>query len=297
MTERVCPGLTADWLNAWLAAVGTTVLNDAISLRWTTDGVPVAVLSVDGPADPLDVVVASWPSEERLAAMPLVSEWPGEGGGRHLSVDAFTGAARLIGSSADAWVLSSTVTDLQVDVNGMVAHAPFHPPGPKPSSHVGQRLPRVHSEVRRPPEQVPRTLAGRGSRVVANGLGFDLTRVTTQADQSKKTVDPVIEVLAFFGLAFLPVRGAGVDQRMHGARSRVSSRQRGWRRTPQTYFSWPVWRHPIDRAGIDALLDAWHERDDPTYWDRLGVHAAWRTVRYASDNPRDPTRGYGSERL
>jgi len=297
VAERVCPGLAADWLNAWLAALGTTVLSDAIRLSWTTDAVPVAVLSVEGTTDPLDAVVASWPGEDRLAGMPLVFEWPGEGGKRHLSVDVFAGTARAISSSADAWVLSSTVTDLHVDSNGMVGHAPFHPPGPKPSSHLGQRLPRVHREVRRPPEQIPLTLAGRGARVIANGLGFDLTRVTTQADRSEKTVDPVIEVLAFFGLAFLPVRGAGVDQRMYGARSRVSIRQRGWQRTPQTCFRWLAWRDPIDRAGIDALLDSWHERDDPKYWDLLGVHAAWQTVRYASDNPQDPTRGYGSEPL
>ena len=187
----------------------------------------MAVLSVEGTDDPLDAVIASWPSEERLAAMPLISDWPGEGGKRHVSVDAFNGTARTICSSADAWVLSSTVTDLQVDVHGMVGHAPFHPPGPKPSSHVGQRLPRVHREVQRPAEQIPLTLAGGGARVVANGLGFDLTRVTTQADRSEKTVDPVIEVLAFFGLALLPVRGAGIDQRMHGARSVGTIRQRG----------------------------------------------------------------------
>lgn len=297
MAEHVCRGLGADWLNAWLAAVGSTVLDDRIRLRWTTDSIPVAVLSVEGADDPVDVLAASWPSEQRLARMPLVYAWPGEGGGRHLSVDTFTAAARELGLSVDAWVLSSTVTDLQVDENGMVAHAPFHPPGPKPSSHLGQRLQRVYKKVSDPIMMIPRTLEGRGSRVVANGLGFDLSRVTTQADRSEKTVDPVVEVLAFFGLALLPVRGAGVDQRTGLRRRPVSTRQRGWRRTPNPCFEWPVWQHPMDRAGIDALLDAWLDRNDPEVPELLGVHAAWRTVRYESDNPRDPTRGYGSERL
>ena len=298
MAERICYGLAADWLNAWLAAVGSTVLNDRIHLRWTTDTVPVAVLSVEGDDDPVDVLVASWPDDARLAGMPIANEWSDLCGmGRKVPVDLFVERAHAVRSHADSWTLSSTMTDLHVYESGEVAHAPLDPPGPGTVKWLHHRLLKTHAHVESPSEQLTATLEGRGSRVVDNGLGFDLTRVTAQADSSQKTVDPVIEVLAFFGLALLPVRGAGIDQRMQGARSRNSVRQRGWRSTPHACFEWPAWRQPIDRAGVDALLDAWDERHDPESWTRLGVHAAWRTVGYSSGNPKDPTRGYGSERL
>ena len=45
MIEIACPGWPASWVNAWLAAVGATVLDERIRLRWTTDADPTAVLS------------------------------------------------------------------------------------------------------------------------------------------------------------------------------------------------------------------------------------------------------------
>ena len=45
MTQVPCPGLPADWINGWLAAVGATVLDARIRLHWTTEGTPLAVLS------------------------------------------------------------------------------------------------------------------------------------------------------------------------------------------------------------------------------------------------------------
>ena len=45
MTQVTCAGLPASWLNGWLAAVGATVLDARIRLRWTTGGTPLAVLS------------------------------------------------------------------------------------------------------------------------------------------------------------------------------------------------------------------------------------------------------------
>lgn len=315
MAERVCPGLAADWLNAWLAAVGSTVLDDRIQLHWTPEPVPLAVLSVDGDDDPADVLIAAWPNRERLAAMPVACECPGlPRMGRKVHVDVFRERVRAARSHSDSWTLSSTVTDLHVDDDGEASHAPLDPPGPGPTGSLHDRLLKSHKHVDSPPEQVLATLEGRASRVVDNGLGFDLARVTGQADKSQKTVDPAVEVLAFFGLALLPVRGDGTDQRMPGARSRTSTRQRGWRTTPPRRFEWPAWLQPLDREGIDALLDAWHDSLPPMHrpgpdeeraapkhnrapWERLGVHAAWRTVGYQSRSRSDPTRGYGSEPL
>ena len=313
MTERECPGLPADWLNAWLAAVGATVLNDAIQLRWTSDTIPVAVLSVDGDDDPIDALVAAWPGDERLNAMPITSEWPALNRmERKVSVDVFGERARAVRSHADAWTLSSTMTDLHVYQGGEVAHAPLDPPGPGTIKWLHHRLLKTLAHVDSPVECITATLEGRGLRVVDNGLGFDLTRVTTQADGSRKTVDPVVEALAFFGLALLPVRGDGIDQRTERSRSRSSVRQRGWLTTPHPCFEWPVWRQFLDMASIDALLDVWARSrrwkrragggaEAPTYdyetWDRLGVVASWRTVGYESRSSSDPTVGYGSERL
>ena len=313
MTERICHGLPADWLNAWLAAVGATVLNDGIRLRWTTDTIPVAVLSADGDDDPVDVLAASWPDNDRLRAMPISYEWSGLNRmGRKVFVDVFAERARAARSSADSWTLSSTMTDLHVYKSGEVAHGPLDPPGPGPIKWLHHRLLKTLAHVDAPAAQMTATVEGRGSRVVDNGLGFDLTRVTTQADSSQKTVNPVVEALAFFGLALLPIRGDGIDQRTGRIRSRTSVRQRGWQSTPHRYFEWPAWRQSLDMAAIDALLDQWHRSrrtvrgghadvDRPAYdreaWNRLGVHAAWRTVGYESRSSADPTVGYGSERL
>ena len=313
MAERVCNGLPADWLNAWLAAVGATVLGEEMRLRWTTDTIPVAVLSVDGDDDPVEVLAASWPDEERLNAMPVAHEWSGLNTmGRKVSVDVFVERARAVRSHVDSWTLSSTMTDLHVYESGEVGHGPLDPPGPGTVKWLHHRLLKTLSHVELSATRLAATLEGRGSRVVDNGLGFDLTRVTTQADGSQKTVDPIIEVLAFFGLALLPVRGDGVDQRMTRTRSRTSVRQRGWQRTPRRCFEWPVWEQSLDLASIDALLDAWHSsrrrgrgdqidvdqlRYDRKAWERLGVHAGWRTVEYESRSSSDPTVGYGSERL
>ena len=110
--------------------------------------------------------------------------------------------------------------------SGEVAHAPLDPPGSGNGANL--HAPPFVEDTRAMSESsfgAANCHSGRmrGSRVVDNGLGFDLTRVTAQADSSTEDmVDPVIEVLAFFGLALLPVRGAGVDQRMRGARSRNS---------------------------------------------------------------------------
>ena len=60
MAEVICPGIPASWLNAWLAAVGATVVDSRIRLRWTTGRTPAAVLVADE-VDPVEALAASWP--------------------------------------------------------------------------------------------------------------------------------------------------------------------------------------------------------------------------------------------
>ena len=131
-----------------------------------------------------------------------------------------------------------------------------------------------------------------------NGLGFDLTRIGSLSDFTDPWVDPVIETLAFFGLALLPVRGRGTDKRFD--RRTAITAQRGWQRREGSQelsdFHWPAWRQPLDSDGVDALMDLWNPECKGT-WARVGVHAAWRSVQFQRTGSSDVTRGFGAERL
>lgn len=293
MKEVICPGLPASWVNGWLAAVGTTALSPELRLRWTTGGTPCAVLcSREG--DPVSLLVEAWPSRARLESMPIRRTWPDtETMPRKVPVDAFAQRAQALRGHALAWTLSSTVTDLHVDDKGNVAHAPFDPPVPK-GLVLHDRLLQIHFEPS--VERIRRTLGGIGERIKSNGLGFDIARMGSAADSASKWVDPVVETLAFFGLAILPVRGLGTDARL-GRSVRPSTIQRGWlwgKKRPR--FAWPAWTEPLDYAAVDALLDVWNVQN-PATWTPVGIHAAWRSVSYDAKSTGDPTRGYGSERL
>ncbi len=298
MTEMLCPGLPGWWVNAWLAAVGTTVLDDRIRLRWATDGSPVAVLSAEA-GDPVDTLVESWPDAGLLADLPIAEDWRGAARlQRKVCVEAFTARARAARRHKHAWTLSSTMTDLCVDEQGEVAHAPFDPAGPRTIKWLHHRLLKVHGHVDGSAARLSESLTGRADRVKDNGLGFDQTRLGSLSDASHKWVDPVVEVLAFFGLALLPVRGRGVDKRLDG-RADIAARQRGWQqaagREEPPSFHWPAWSQPLDSDGIDALMDSWNPgRKDS--WAQLGVHAAWRTVQFQVLSA-DRTRAFGAVRL
>ena len=199
-----------------------------------------------------------------------------------------------------AWTLSSTMTDLSIDKDGKVAHAPFDPAGPGTTKWLHHRLLKIHERtVPMDAARLRDSLVGRAPRVKNNGLGFDNTRLGSLADASDPWIEPVVELLAFFGLAVLPVRGRGVDRRL-GRTGHPDERQRGWRKVSgsneRRRFVWPAWRQPLDAAGIDALLDVWNPWRKQT-WDTLGIHAGWRSVQYESRGSSDPTRGIGSEML
>ncbi len=300
MTQVTCPGLPAAWINGWLAAVGVTVLDSRIRLHWTTDGTPVAVLSTADDEDPLTILVESWPDEALLSDLPIAENWKGAGKlQRKVSVDAFKTRAQHARGHRYSWTLSSTMTDLCVDANGEVAHAPFDPAGPGTIKWLHHRLTKLHRKTEPSATRITDSLAGQAIRVKDNGLGFDHTRLGALADSTSMWTDPVVEELAFFGLAILPVRGEGVDRRLDSA-ANGTERQRGWRKVPgrrtSRCFHWPAWRQPLDSAGIDALLDVWDPGRKGAR-ERLGVHAAWRSVRFDPRGSADTTRAFGAERL
>ena len=296
MTEVTCPGLPGAWVNGWLAAVGATVLNARIRLHWTTHGAPLAVLSADE-VDPVAAVVESWPDETRLSDLPIAKSWKDAGTiRRNVPVEAFTARARAARSHAYCWTLSSTMSDLCLDEHGTVQPGPFNPPVPRGIT-LHQRVMKVHEHVEPAAEWIRDSLAGRATWVEGNGLGFDQARLGSQADDAPKFVDPVVEVLAFFGLGLMPVRGTGTDNPLDRF---AGVRQRGWRKTSGSRdsqsFHWPAWGQPLDSHGIDALLDVWNPEKKHT-WTQVGVDAGWRTTWFQPRGSADTTRAYGAERL
>lgn len=299
MKEVICPGLPVDWVNGWLAAVGATRLQPKLRLRWSLDGVPRAVLCADD-ADPVGLLDDAWPTGRTLQELPIAETWGNTSPVRRkVSVEDFAMRARAARSDSFSWTLSSTLTDLDVSASGEVAHAPFDPAGPGTIKWLHHRLVKVHGHVDPTDTRMADSLRGTSNRVKDNGLGFDIARLASQADKTAKWVDPVIEVLAFFGLALLPVRGTGNDGSINRF-ARSSARQRGWKRSSEgrsmLCFVWPAWREPLDFDGIDALMDIWKWRDR-SGWGGVGVHGGWRSMRYQKRGSGDTTRGYGSERL
>ena len=299
MPSLTCPGLPASWLNGWLAAVGATVIDTRIRLHWTKDTTPLAVLSA-ADTDPVEAVLGSWPDKALLADLPIADNWQGAGQlPRKVPVEQFAARARAARGHRASWALSSTMTDLHVDENGEVAHAPFDPAGPGTIKWLHHRLTKVHAHVAPSTERIGESLAGHALRVNDNGLGFDQTRLGSQSDTTDKWVDPVVEVLAFFGLALLPVRGDGIDRRQ-GRFFDARESQRGWLKTTgnrrERRFMWPAWRQPLDSAGIDALMDLWTPSRKGA-WSRIGVHAGWQTVQYMRRGSADVTTAFGAEQL
>lgn len=293
-----CSGLPASWINGWLAAVGATVLDSRIRLSWSPDATPAAVLSADD-SDPIELLAESWPTATALDELPLASEWNGGTSlERQVPLEAFAERVRVARGHPQAWTISSTLTDLHVDKKGKVAHAPFDPAGPGTIKWLHYRLQKMHLVPST--EQIMDSFAGRAARVSGNGLGFDQARLGSLADSGGKIlVDPIVEVLAFFGLALLPVRGRGTDESLGPALP--STVQRGWQRIkvgdgnrPQLRFLWPAWSQPLDLHGIDALLDVWQPRRKHT-WPRFGVRRAWSIVPYRGRATADSTKAFGSK--
>lgn len=277
------PGLTADWLNGWLAAVGSTVLVPGLTLRWTGDAVPFAVFEGDT-ADVVGAVAGRLPTEAELAESVIArqregcAEFP-----RNVPLAAFRDRAMLERTSHSVH-LAASVSDLRSDADlTNLDHGAFDVAAPRGETLWSRAVKCVRSI---PSEQrtqwVRDTFGGLGRRAKVNGMGFDARRLPASADSTEVFADPVVELLVFSALALFPTRGDG--------RRRVL--QRGWtdRSTRPGAFTWVAWRPALDCWAIDALLDApdVHEGSPVT---------RYRVVPYRPRGDADTTRAYFAERV
>jgi hypothetical protein len=292
MAELRAPGLAGDWLNAWVAALGVTVLLDGCRLRWTEDVIPVAVCQTSDGVDLADRVGAALGSEAYLRGLAISNT---DGRFPHnVSLSEFRAAVDLARSRSD-FSLSSSVTDLVADAAAAnLPHSRFDPSAPKGET-LWDRLLRCRRLLGDPDnvaDSVRATFAGMAKRQVANGLGFDFRRITagSQAGQDKY-VDPAIECLAFLGLALFPVRGNGLPRGANPGRSR-GAQTRGWRRNSsgRDIFLWPTWTPALDRWAIDALLGMFFSGGS----DVPGLGRVFEVVEYRRRGDLDPTSGYAS---
>lgn len=297
--EVTCAGLPASWINAWLAAVGATVLDSRIRLHWSETVRPVAVFSAVN-INPIDALFESWPTKEFLDDLPIAKNWREDRPvGRKVSVEDFIQRTSIARGHPYSWTLSSTMTDLCVNKEGEVEHAPFDPGVPKGRS-LHDRLLTLQTCFEISEKCIHESFMGIAQRVKINGLGFDGTRLGSSADKTEKYTDPIIEMLAFFGLKLFPVRGNGIDQR-YDPSTHTGKRQRGWKassRNPKILrFHWPAWSQPLDINGIDALMDKWNPTSRRSTWEKFGIHQGWKSVKFSPTSLADTTRAYGSERL
>ena len=283
------PGLTADWLNGWLAALGITAMLPEVRLSWSPDPVPAAQFELPDHLPSLPEVLASaLPSTQELEKLAVARRRPPAADfGRKVSLAVFAERAEVARVSDD-WSLSSTVTDLVGDPPDQgLPHSPFDPAAPQGRT-LWERVIACRQLIADPARSIAATFAGHGERVESNGLGFDVRRLTAGVQEAAKRVDPVVELLAFAGLELMPFRGNG-----------MSARARGW--TGPTgrpgAFRWCAWSQALERWGIDAFLDLTLGRDlRPEQQARLGVVACYHTVPYQPLGAADATRAYAAER-
>ena len=292
MTEAFhAPGLTADWLNAWLAAIGITALLPEVTLRWTDDPLPVAVFDAAEETPLAERIWVAIPDEAQLRMLAITRtlegypEFP-----RKVDANAFHARAVLARATRD-FSLAASVTDLKAEFKPEegLPHAPFDPPAPKGVT-LWERVVSCRKALDEAGSaSVEETLVGQARRVPINGLGFDAHRLVAGVQPASMSVDPVVESLAFYGLSLFPMRGDGRDVR-----------QRGWMRGSKgkKSFVWPVWKNPLDRWAIDALID-----QIPLSLGDRGIAARWgitdwfRSVAYEPKGSLDSKRAYFSQRF
>jgi len=284
MAEYRAPGLTGDWLNGWLAAVGITVLLPDVRLAWTDDPVPVALFEVPDGEDLPTKLAAAIPDEDWLDTLvisglqlnPALAEY---------KVSCAVERQRRDGS------LSMTYTDLFQPREKEVDRSDFYPGAPGGTTFVSrlrQLWPHLGDSKTRA-DIVDSSLQGSAPRIPANGLGFDIRRLPAGVIAKRDVhVLPLVECLDFFGLMLITVRGNGVRALPRGW---IDGRGRARR------FCWPTWETYLDQWGIDALLDLANEEASAEPLDRLGVAARHISIEYETIADKDPTTGFSSMRL
>ena len=304
-------GFPASWLNGWFAAIGATYLVPDMRLAWLEGPAPTAVFELET-GDPASRIAGALPTIEHLGHLaiartrPDARELP-----RKATLDDFQSRAHLVQGGAvrsGDVSLEISITDLYDLDRDEVPHAPFDPAAPKGVT-LYERVVSCRASIDDLGDRstvVGASLQGRGRRVQANGLGFDYHRSADSVHgDSKVYVDPVVEMLAFFGLHLFPFRGSALPKQQ--------PRQRGFSGRPSLRhaFRWPCWRDPLDVWAIDALLDRFHAtvaipadagssgraRQAAAIRRQLGVHAVFGSVYRKAHGQADSYRAFASERL
>ncbi len=285
MAESEAPGLPANWLNGWLAAIGVTVLLPGVRLAWSDDVVPTAIFTHEDGEPLAPRVAAALPTTEQLRNVSIARERAGcQDLARHVSRAAFKERAAAERTSPDG-LLTATVTDLVWGKNANeddLPHSPFDPPAPKGLTfhdRIAACAETLPATVEERTSTVADTLCGAGLCSPGLGTGFDPRRIQCG-------VDPVVELVAAAALSLFPALGNG---------SRDSARCWSGPRSRRGSFSWPVWGVPLDRWGVDALLGLhpW----SPERAHRWSVHGVYGSVPYRPSGSSDTTRAYFAERL
>lgn len=294
MSGFVAPGLSGDWLNGWLAAVGVSVLLDDVKLSWSSDPLPRAVFNGPGASDLPGRLAAVLPEAEAIETLAF------GGLGQAIDITQFADRARKA-RQEDDWTLALLATDLTHASDERLPTGPFNPGVPQ-GIPLWKRLLACVQAIQGgdPAELIAASLAGRAVRFPANGLGFDVRRLAGSVPgEASKFADVVVEWLSFYGACLHPMSNWG-----------ARPGQRGWSLRPDLpgAFKWPVWAVPLDRWAIDALLDAFYSvversRTNPAAFRRspgairgAGLIAVFETRPFLPTGTADPTRGYESVR-
>jgi hypothetical protein len=286
MVIHEAPGLTADWLNGWLAAIGVTTLIPGARLRWADNGVPSAVFEIDEPGDLAEAVASALPTAETLACSAIARTLPEAEHhfARNVSLAAYRERAAIERQTGQG-ILAASVSDLNADLNpDSLDHGAFDPPAPRGETLWSRATKCAQAlEGSGIAERVRETFSGWGRREALNGLGFDARRLPAGMHAARDVyADPVVELLTFTALPLFPTRGNG---------RRI--RQRLWtdNTSKRGAFQWAAWRPALDCWGIDALLDL-------ADWDTVGLTAAtYRVVPFQPSAQADTTRAYFAERV
>jgi len=275
------PGLTADWLNGWLAALGATILVPQLTLRWSEDVVPFAIFE-GGAADVTAAVADALPREEALDQSVIARQRAGcRDFPRNVPIDTYRERAQ-VERETHSTHLAASVSDLREDADlANLDHGAFDVPAPRGET-LWSRARKAASLLSSDRAQWVRgSFEGVGRRMPFNGLGFDARRLVGSADPSDVYSDPVVELLCYSALALFPTRGDG--------RRRILERNWTDRASQPRAFVWAAWRPPLDRWAIDAFMDL---RD----LDERDVVARYGAIPY---KPRgdETNRAYFAERL
>ncbi|MCX7621394.1 MAG: hypothetical protein N2037_11190, partial [Acidimicrobiales bacterium] len=174
------PGLPADWLNAWMAAIGVTVLLPDVKLSWTDEVVPHAVFWCTDASSFVDRLAEALPTVGDLERSAIAREHPESGFRfeRSVPLEVFRDRAK-IERRYRGFLLTATVTDLiNIGHSPSVLNGPFDTPAPGGETFFSRAI-RCIQEIKHPVNAVANTLDGSAKRTVGNGLGFDCRRMST----------------------------------------------------------------------------------------------------------------------